>query len=61
MNYNQFIINNLKALSYNYKSRLKFIDNTPFNYYCEFVYVGLKNGCDMPEEYTKNVNYKENN
>ena len=60
MRYNQFIINNLDALSYNYNSRLKFIGNTSFEYFCEFIYVGLKNGAYLPDEYIKNINYKEN-
>ena len=59
MNYNQFVKNNIDALTHNYKSRLKFIYETPFFEFCEFVFIGLKRGAYLPKEYTKNINYKE--
>ena len=59
MNYNQFVKNNIDALTHNYKSRLKFVHDTPFWEYCDYIYTGIKNGAYLPKEYTKNINYKE--
>ena len=55
MKYTTFINNNLDALQQNYKSRLEFVYETPFFEYCEYVFVGLKNGCYIPNEHKKNI------
>ena len=58
MNYNKWVINNIKQLRYNYKSRFQFIKETSFNEFCNYIYTGMKIDAWLPKEYTKNL--KEN-
>jgi hypothetical protein len=55
MKYTTFINTNIDSLQQNYKSRHEFIHETPFFEYCEYVFVGLKNGCYIPSEHKKNI------
>ena len=52
MSLNKFIENNWLALSRNYNDR-----NTTdsFEYFCEYVMVGIENNCWLPYEYTKGI------
>ncbi len=59
MSYNKWIMNNIDQLRYNYKSRYKFIKNTPFSEYCDYIYTGMKIGAWLPVEYTIGIIYKE--
>ncbi len=53
MNYNKWLIENLEQLTINYKSR----DITSsFEHFCECVFVGMKNKCWLPVEYTYKIN-----
>ena len=58
MNYNEWIINNIDILRYNYNKRFQFIKETSFFEYCNYIYTAIKLGAYLPEEYTKNI--KEN-
>tara|TARA_Y100000593_G_scaffold77241_1_gene142929 strand:+ start:730 stop:894 length:165 start_codon:yes stop_codon:yes gene_type:complete len=52
-------MNNIDQLRYNYKSRYKFIKNTAFSEYCDYIYTGMKIGAWLPVEYTIGIIYKE--
>ena len=52
MNYNTWVEDNWLNLSRNYNS-INTTDN--FDYFCEYVYTGLKNKCWLPVEYTTGI------
>ena len=52
MNLNEFINYNWLDLSRNYNNR-KITDS--FQYFCEFIFVGMKNNVWLPAEYTNNI------
>lgn len=60
MNYNDWIINNIDTLRYNYNKRLQFIKETSFSEYCNYIYTGLKIGAWLPKEYTQNIKRRNN-
>ena len=55
MNYNKWVINNWIALSENYRNRHRFIFESNFEEYCQFIFTGIKNGCWLPEEYLNGI------
>ena len=56
MNFDKWVENNWIQLSHNYNSR---DISSPFEYFCEFIYVGLKNKCWLPIEYTYGIEQDE--
>ena len=52
MGLNEFINYNWLDLSRNYNNR-KITDS--FQYFCEFIFVGMKNNVWLPAEYTNNI------
>ena len=55
MNFDNWVDYNWLDLSHNYNSR-----NTEdsFQHFCEFIFVGMKEGVWLPKQYTQNI--KEN-
>ena len=55
MNYNKWVINNWITLSENYRNRHRFIFESNFDEYCQFIFTGIKHGCWLPEEYINGI------
>ena len=55
INYAEFLNNNLEQLKINYKTSYNFIYKSSFFEYCNYIYVGLKNKCWLPDEYTNGI------
>ena len=56
MNLNEFINHNYLNLSRNYNNRHV---TSSFEYFCEFIFVGMKNNVWLPQEYTTGIIIKE--
>ena len=52
MNYNKWVDYNWIALSRNYNNRNI---SSSFDKFCGYIYMGIINGCWLPEEYTKGI------
>ena len=58
MNFNKWVDGNWIQLSHNYNKRYNYIYKTSFQEFCGYIYVGMKNKCVLPKEYTEGINWR---
>ncbi len=54
MNFDKWVDYNWLDLSHNYNSR---VINDSFQYFCEFIFVGMNNNVWLPDEYKRGITF----